>query len=610
MKGIEIKEILSEYIRDFDPEYAIMIDGEWGSGKTYFLVHTLPQIIKDNTPKKHYAYVSLYGMSSIEEVSKEIIIQYFGAKNSRIATTANSIIEMTASALTASLGAFNISLSSLKNILAKVNINNWLICFDDLERCCIPISEILGYINRLVEHNKCNVIIIANEKEIGKVNLNKNIEEKYNVVLSGKKLSYSEKLSKDVDKELLTVDELKDNVEKLFNEDILYKLTREKVIGLTIRYECDLDEVYDSIKEEYTDVYKSFYFYLEKNKSTILGYFKDHNCYNLRTLKITIKYIYKTYDKTANVLNTNDKYFYKIIDEFVEYIAKFMIYYKNGGQLNNMHSSAPIESVSFVHDIYSYTRGFRFLETYCTTLKFSEEDLKKEVATLKEDYQEKEQRAIKFGLATAYTDLANWWELDDRKVEELIKKLIEEVKEDKYPTYNYEGIIGQLLVLEYNGFKVGAFDEVIDAMNSHIKNTNGEIDFNRFGYKFNNNKELQLKYNAYINKLSQSIAEKEYSNKYNEINKLFDSDDWAEELYKYFDEHVNEYYTRHGFIDLIDIDRLLARMKLATPKQIYTVKKIFGKIYNVSNINEFFMDDRDMIIDLKNKLERYEFYWN
>ncbi len=35
----------------------------------------------------------------------------------------------------------------------------------------------LGYINQLVEHNNCKVIVLANEKEIGKITLNSNLEK-------------------------------------------------------------------------------------------------------------------------------------------------------------------------------------------------------------------------------------------------------------------------------------------------------------------------------------------------------------------------------------------------------------------------------------------------
>ena len=60
----------------------------------------------------------------------------------------------------------DIDLSKIKDVLGKVDIIRWIICFDDLERFGLPVNEILGFINRLVEHNHCKVIILANEKKL------------------------------------------------------------------------------------------------------------------------------------------------------------------------------------------------------------------------------------------------------------------------------------------------------------------------------------------------------------------------------------------------------------------------------------------------------------
>ena len=166
MYSEEIESVIAEYLKNPKAEYAVMIDGDWGSGKTYFLTHSLIKIMKNidngkDKPRK-YAYISLYGAKSIEEVSKEIVFQCFGNENKKRVKTANTVMETASNILTASLGVVNIDLSKIKETLAKIDINNWIICFDDLERCCLPINEILGYMNRLVEHNKCKVIVLAN----------------------------------------------------------------------------------------------------------------------------------------------------------------------------------------------------------------------------------------------------------------------------------------------------------------------------------------------------------------------------------------------------------------------------------------------------------------
>ena len=56
-----------------------MINGEWGSGKTHFWNHKLRQRIENipNAKGKNYKtiYISLYGINSIEEISKKIFLE-------------------------------------------------------------------------------------------------------------------------------------------------------------------------------------------------------------------------------------------------------------------------------------------------------------------------------------------------------------------------------------------------------------------------------------------------------------------------------------------------------------------------------------------------------
>ena len=75
MYSNEIECVIAEYLKNPKAEYAVMIDGEWGSGKTYFLTHSLMRIMETidmgKDKRRKYAYVSLYGAKSIDEVSKE-----------------------------------------------------------------------------------------------------------------------------------------------------------------------------------------------------------------------------------------------------------------------------------------------------------------------------------------------------------------------------------------------------------------------------------------------------------------------------------------------------------------------------------------------------------
>ena len=71
----ELVESILDYIRSDYTDYAIMINGEWGSGKTYFWNHKIRNRIENmtvNGKKLTTIYMSLYGISNLEEISKKI----------------------------------------------------------------------------------------------------------------------------------------------------------------------------------------------------------------------------------------------------------------------------------------------------------------------------------------------------------------------------------------------------------------------------------------------------------------------------------------------------------------------------------------------------------
>ena len=60
------------------------------------------------------------------------------------------------------------------NSLLKIELNqNFVIVFDDLERCTIELSNLLGIINWFVEHQNCKVVVIAHDEKI-----QENLQEK------------------------------------------------------------------------------------------------------------------------------------------------------------------------------------------------------------------------------------------------------------------------------------------------------------------------------------------------------------------------------------------------------------------------------------------------
>ena len=72
----ELVESILDYIRKPYTDHAIMINGEWGSGKTYFWNNKVKSKIESiEIDGKRYKtiYMSLYGISNLDDISKKIV---------------------------------------------------------------------------------------------------------------------------------------------------------------------------------------------------------------------------------------------------------------------------------------------------------------------------------------------------------------------------------------------------------------------------------------------------------------------------------------------------------------------------------------------------------
>ncbi len=84
-KNKHINDFLKYYFNlEQSPEYAILIDGEWGAGKSWFIQKALNDL-KGSSGK--YLYVSLYGMSNFSEIEDAFFEQMHPVLSSRAGLT-------------------------------------------------------------------------------------------------------------------------------------------------------------------------------------------------------------------------------------------------------------------------------------------------------------------------------------------------------------------------------------------------------------------------------------------------------------------------------------------------------------------------------------------
>ena len=182
-------DCICDYINKPYTDYAVMLNGEWGSGKTYFWNNKLRDRLESltNSEGKKYKtiYMSLYGINSLEEISKKIFIETNPNMSKALKKIADSNKQGNVVPEYVKTGL------DMANLFGSLNIGNEkidysklfstkdkILCFDDLERANVDVIDILGYINNFVEHDGIKTIVICNEKELATKFRNSNLEFK------------------------------------------------------------------------------------------------------------------------------------------------------------------------------------------------------------------------------------------------------------------------------------------------------------------------------------------------------------------------------------------------------------------------------------------------
>lgn len=172
-----IKQSIFNYIKS-ESSYALLVDGEWGTGKTYYLnKKVIPEISKEESC--YPIYVSLYGCETLVGVKRRINSSLLNNKGLRkVFTKSNSFF-----ALGKKIANFfegNIWLKSgffvieeLINFSDETQLQKMtgtiILFIDDLERLSsnIKIEDLLGLISsEYIEKLNAKTVLIANTREI------------------------------------------------------------------------------------------------------------------------------------------------------------------------------------------------------------------------------------------------------------------------------------------------------------------------------------------------------------------------------------------------------------------------------------------------------------
>jgi len=156
-----IFEPLSRYLSIEKPDYACMINGKWGSGKTYYLDKELPSLLEDKN--LNFLYASANGVSSFANIAKDIVTEKIGFSKEGAKIVAH-MFKFGANFIPGGKSLTEVDISDLTPFNDKD-----VVVIDDLERVhkdCDLIA-LLGQINSFfIEHKKIKTILVCDESEI------------------------------------------------------------------------------------------------------------------------------------------------------------------------------------------------------------------------------------------------------------------------------------------------------------------------------------------------------------------------------------------------------------------------------------------------------------
>ena len=169
MANVEnLEKRLVDLIRE-ESSFAIALTGEWGVGKTYFWKYFKQRNLNQFRLQK-YAYVSLFGIDSLDSLKYEIAVKTHainqledrmqGAKS--LFNKALDTIDL--SSIQGKGLSLNIGKSLITSALSSL-VSSTVICIDDIERISdsLSLKDVMGLINDLKLEKKCQVVVILHD---------------------------------------------------------------------------------------------------------------------------------------------------------------------------------------------------------------------------------------------------------------------------------------------------------------------------------------------------------------------------------------------------------------------------------------------------------------
>ncbi len=616
----DLIESILDYVRADYTDYAIMINGEWGSGKTHFWNNKVKNRIETlRLGGKEFTtiYMSLYGISNLEEISKKIFLDTTQMMDKELKKymeehEIEKIPEYAKTGMNIA-NRFGITQDAEKLDYSKFfETDNKVLVFDDLERANVDVIDILGYINNFVEHDHIKTIIICNEKELATKIKNTNLELKTFIAtyLLDKQ---SELLSAD----LPLVEKIKDKIDVVFEKTNDYERIKEKLIGETFEYAPQFNYIIDGILMRYEQD-EDLIRFLRENTSLITRTFLRSGTRNLRILKHSLNDFERIFKEVSRGYpNTNNRVIqtmliFTIAVSFEIKAGKITKYkfetiednesYKSILVLSRVLSDSKQFYIKEFDNNYYYNfntdyRFFKFIELYVRTRIFNMKQFKKDMEVIINTVDTAKLPAHKRLLTEEY------WKISDEDFPKIIRETYSSVKNGKltlletlklFPYFSYF-INKELINHSMDDLKT----DFINGMNRASIQTkeyteNVEEELSKTGMEISSDMDDILEHFNHLNeeikrRIKEERADKIFKNipiKMETFYDAFNKECMDEPIFKYYDSF-----------------KMFQRIINATNEDIVTISELL--LTRAKNKRQEFKEELFFMKNFKRQLENY-----
>ena len=588
----DLVESILDYIRSDYTDYAIMLNGEWGSGKTYFWNNKIkPKIESMQLNGKRYTaiYMSLYGISNLEEISKKIFIETTQLMDKNLkkfmdASGVTSIPEYAKTGLDMA-NFFGVTQNGDRIDYGQFfSTDDKVLCFDDLERANVDVIDILGYINNFVEHDHIKTIIICNEKELSTKLKNSNLEMK--TFIATYLLDKENKLNIKTDKPM--VERIRDTIEYVFDKANDYERIKEKLIGETFEYAPEFNYIINGLLMRYENCSDLIRF-LRENTNLIISTFNKSGTRNLRILKHSLTNFKKIFDMVnKSYPNTN----HRVLQTMLIFTIAISFEIKAGkitkDKFVNINDNEEYKAIlvssrvfmdnrqfyikefdnNYYYNFKAEYRFFKFIEMYVRTRIFDMKIFKRDMEAIINTVDTDKLPGYKRLLTEEY------WKISDDQFGGVVSEVIEDVKNGNIELIN----VVKLFAYFAHFVRKGLIDYDMKTIKSVFLNG---MNVSSLNSSYCPNVEEELASLAIEEDKSEDMEE--ILQHFNNINAQLEDKMYrekADEIFKYIPMKMEQFYDRFDkecmtvpIFRYYDVFQMFQRISCASNEDIVTIKE-------------------------------------